>query len=73
MSLPAPEPAHILRFHTDPITCITISQDNERIYAGDAAGNVTISSPLSLRRLADWKAHKESVLGVQEWNDKVIT
>lgn len=73
MSLPPPEPSHILRFHTNPITSLAISEDNIRIYAGDAAGFVSISSPVTLRRSANWKAHDEGILGVQEWKDKVIT
>ncbi|KAG1814716.1 uncharacterized protein BJ212DRAFT_1481907 [Suillus subaureus] len=43
-----------------------ISTDNERLYSGDRAGQVVVTSMRSLRLLASRKAHADSLLGVEE-------
>jgi ASTRA-associated protein 1 len=69
----APDPSHIIRFHTSPITALHISSDNKRVYSGDSTGKVVVTSTLSLRCLASWNAHTDSILGVEEWNDGILT
>ncbi|KAG1746576.1 WD40-repeat-containing domain protein [Suillus paluster] len=73
MALPAPSPTHLLRSHSIAVSTLFISTDNERIYSGDAAGQVVITSTRSLRPLASWKAHTDSLLGVQEWGSQILT
>ncbi|KAI0255015.1 WD40-repeat-containing domain protein [Lactifluus subvellereus] len=69
----APPPLHIIRSHNSPISALFVSGDNERIYSGDISGLVVITSTRTLRPLASWKAHKDGLLGVEEWGKHVIT
>jgi WD40 repeat protein len=73
MSRPPPTPSHILRSHTAEITSLSLSDDNERLYSTDASGTVVISSTRTTRPIASWKAHTASILGAEEWEDKVVT
>lgn len=74
-----PPPARILRSHTAQINTIVFSpvdlegRTNERLYTGDADGIVIITSTRTFRALASWKAHEKGLLGIQEWEDSVIT
>ncbi|KAI0703464.1 WD40 repeat-like protein [Cytidiella melzeri] len=68
-----PTPSHLLRTHLSPINCVHFSSDNERLYSADANGNIVVTSTRSLRPLAQWQAHTDSILGVQEWESWVIT
>lgn len=68
-----PTPSHLLRTHTAAITSVSFSFDNERLYSGDAEGTVVVTSTRSLRPLTQWKAHTNSILGVEEWAERVIT
>ncbi|KAF8551384.1 WD40 repeat-like protein [Imleria badia] len=68
-----PSPLHTLRIHQQPVLTVFISSDNERIYSGDGKGRVVITSTRSLRAIADWEAHKEGLLGIEECGDHVIT
>ena len=70
---PPPSPAHILRSHSAPVRVLAFSDDNERLYSGDAEGTVVITNTRSLRPLAVWQAHSDGLLGVQEWEEHVIT
>ena len=72
-SPPPPSPTHILRSHSSPISALYISDNNNRIYSGDATGTITVTSTRTLRPIAKWKAHKESILGVEEWDSVIIT
>ncbi|KAF9236702.1 WD40-repeat-containing domain protein [Melanogaster broomeanus] len=72
-AIPSPSPLHVLRTHQQPVSAIFISSDNERIYSGDARGRVVITSTRSLRAIADWAAHTDGLLGVEEFGDLVIT
>ncbi len=69
----APTPLHLLRTHLAAVNCLAFSSDNERLYSADANGQVVVSSTRSLRPLAQWQAHANSILGVQEWEGQVIT
>src|SRR5687768_7368890 len=70
---PPPAPTHLLRGHSVPVTSVSISNDNERIYSGDASGKVTVTSTRSLRSVASWTPHTDSILGVEEVGNNVIT
>ena len=74
MSLPPPpSPTHTLRSHTSPVNALYVTEDNERLYSGDSSGTVIITSMKTLRPLAKWPAHKEGILGVEEWDEVVLT
>ncbi|KAK2460896.1 hypothetical protein APHAL10511_007366 [Amanita phalloides] len=73
MSLQPPPPTHILRSHSSPISALYISDDNERVYSGDAQGVIVITSSQTLRPIAKWEAHKERILGVEEWDRVIVT
>ncbi|TFK72948.1 WD-40 repeat-containing protein [Pluteus cervinus] len=70
---PPPSPTHILRIHGAPVSTLWISHDNERLYSGDSSGVVFITSTRSLRPMTSWKAHTDSLLGVEEWGSRIIT
>ncbi|KAI0719200.1 WD-40 repeat-containing protein [Fomitopsis betulina] len=70
---PPPSPAHILRTHAAPVRVLAFSDDNERLYSGDAEGTVAVTSTRTLRPLALWKAHTDGLLGIQEWERQIIT
>lgn len=70
---PPPSPLHILRTHTSQVNVIYFSEDNERLYSADATGTVVITSTRSLRPTAVWQAHTDGVLGIQEWENRIIT
>ncbi|KAF4597337.1 ASTRA complex subunit [Pleurotus pulmonarius] len=73
MSEPPPVPEHLLRSHSNSVTAVHISEDNERLYSGDSSGLVIITSTRTLRALAKWMAHTDSLLGIEEWGERVIT
>ncbi|KAH8118214.1 WD40 repeat-like protein [Phellopilus nigrolimitatus] len=54
----APSPSHILRVHASHVNVVSFSADNE---------------PRTLRSIAAWKAHTDSILGVQEWESSIVT
>ncbi|KIO34044.1 hypothetical protein M407DRAFT_13649 [Tulasnella calospora MUT 4182] len=74
-----PPPIRVLRSHAEQINSVSLSsldpegKANERLYTGDADGLVVITSTRTFRALASWKAHDKGLLGVQEWEDSVIT
>ncbi|KIM67180.1 hypothetical protein SCLCIDRAFT_1210681 [Scleroderma citrinum Foug A] len=70
-----PSPLHVLRAHTNPVTTLFCSDDNERIYSGDAKGRVVITSTRSLRPTVSWSAHTNALLGIEEFfeNKQVLT
>ncbi|TBU32609.1 WD-40 repeat-containing protein [Dichomitus squalens] len=70
---PPPTPKHLIRSHGTQVNVVCFSDDNERIYSGDAAGTVVVTSTRSLRAIATWKAHTDGLLGVQEWEALIIT
>lgn len=72
-SIEAPStPLHVLRTHKDPVNTLSCSRDNERIYSGDAKGRIVIWSTRSLRPIADWLAHTDAILGVEELGENQI-
>jgi len=72
---PPPPPLHVLRTHTNPVTTLFCSGDNERIYSGDAKGRVVLTSTRSFRPTASWLAHTDALLGIEEFpeNKQVLT
>ncbi|KAH7915635.1 WD40-repeat-containing domain protein [Hygrophoropsis aurantiaca] len=73
MACPSPSPIHLLRSHSALVNTLFLSHDNERIYSGDANGRVVITSTRSLRAIATWNAHTDTLLGIEEWDDSIIT
>nr|GAT60869.1 WD40 repeat-containing protein [Mycena chlorophos] len=73
MSVPPPSPTHLLRSHSADASALFFSDDNERLYSGDASGRVVVTSTRSLRPIALWQAHTDSILGIQEWDTNIIT
>jgi WD40 repeat protein len=74
MSLPTPAaPTHLIRSHSSDVTALFFSDDNERLYSGDASGRVVVTSTRSLRAIVSWLAHTDSILGVQEWGSRIVT
>ncbi|KAJ3566141.1 hypothetical protein NP233_g7182 [Leucocoprinus birnbaumii] len=74
MSVPPPAaPSHLLRLHSHPINTLAFSPDNERIYSGDSSGLVVVTSSRSLRAISKWEAHSSGLLGIEEWEDQIIT
>ncbi|KAI9000630.1 WD-40 repeat-containing protein [Trametes punicea] len=70
---PPPTPKHLIRSHAAQVNVVYVSDDNECIFSGDAAGTVVITSTRSLRAIASWKPHADGLLGVEEWEDRIIT
>jgi hypothetical protein len=68
----APAPFHILRNHLSPLSALSINPSNTLLYTGDQDGNVGITDLSSRRVVRLWKAHKESILSVEEWNGHLI-
>lgn len=68
-----PTPLHILRSHASPLSAIAWSDDDERIYSADISGKVIVTSTRSLRAITAWTAHSDSILGVEEWDEFIIT
>ncbi|EJU04926.1 WD40 repeat-like protein [Dacryopinax primogenitus] len=69
----APSPVHILRQHNAQISALAFSSDNRLIYSGDSDGMVCIIYCRTLRPISLWHAHDGNILGVEEWDDKIIT
>lgn len=72
-SVQPPSPVHILRLHRQPVTAIFISEDNERIFTSDSSGRVIVTSARSMRAISDWQAHTNSILGIEEIENIIIT
>ncbi|KIJ67110.1 hypothetical protein HYDPIDRAFT_26512 [Hydnomerulius pinastri MD-312] len=69
-----PSPLHVLRTHIEPVSALFISHDNERIFSGDAKGRVVVTSTRSLRAIANWTAHTDALLGIEEvGNQNILT
>ncbi|KAJ7352641.1 WD-40 repeat-containing protein [Mycena albidolilacea] len=74
MNSPAPPaPTHLIRSHSSDVTALFFSDDNERLYSGDASGRVVVTSTRSLRTIVSWLAHTDSILGVHEWGPRIVT
>lgn len=72
--MPAPPPPlHVLRNHSSQLSALSFSTDNERLYSGDVQGTVLMTSTRTFRPVAMWQAHSDSILGIEEWLDVVIT
>lgn len=74
MTLPAPQPAYVLRGHASQIHATRFIRSNSRLVTGDGEGWVVVWSLTSKRPTAVWQAHQGSILGVEAWGeDKLIT
>ncbi|KAJ7052558.1 WD40-repeat-containing domain protein [Mycena amicta] len=73
MSDSPPAPTHLLRSHSTDVTALFFSDDNERLYSGDASGRVVVTSTRTLRPIVLWQAHTDSILGIEEWETNIVT
>ncbi|KAJ7494649.1 WD-40 repeat-containing protein [Mycena galericulata] len=73
MTSPPASPSHLLRSHSSDVTALCFSDDNERLYSGDASGHIIVTSTRSLRAIVSWQAHTDGILGVQEWGLRIVT
>ncbi|EKM78695.1 hypothetical protein AGABI1DRAFT_100733 [Agaricus bisporus var. burnettii JB137-S8] len=74
MALPPPAaPNHLLRLHSQPVSALAFSEDNTRLYSGDSSGLVAVTSTWTLRPIAKWQPHSDGLLGIEEWQDEIIT
>ncbi|KAF8751651.1 WD40 repeat-like protein [Rhizoctonia solani] len=73
MAKAPPSPFKVLRIHNVQINTLHFSNENEYLVAGDSSGRVSITSTRTFRPIADWNAHTDSVLGVQEWGGMILT
>ncbi|KAJ7227068.1 WD40-repeat-containing domain protein [Mycena pura] len=68
-----PSPTHLIRAHSVDVSALFFSDDNERLYSGDASGRVVVTSTRSLRAIVTWSAHTDSILGIEEWGTRIVT
>lgn len=73
MAPPPPTPFSIGRFHSCQVNALYVSTDNERVYSGDSEGRVVCTLTRTFRALVSWRAHKEGILTIAEWEDRIIT
>ncbi len=69
---PPPTPFHLLRCHQSPLSSLTFNPSNTLLYSADQAGYISITDLRTRRVISYWKAHADGVLGVQEWDDRLI-
>ena len=70
---PAPPPLHTLRTHSASIASVAFAADNAFIYAGDQDGYISVTDAKTRRAIAFWRAHTAGVLGVREWDGRLIS
>jgi hypothetical protein len=68
-----PPPLHILRLNKGQVSALSFSEDNERLYLGDQQGYVALVSTRTMRPIAFWRAHTDGLLGVEEWDQSIVT
>lgn len=74
MSLPAAQPAYVLRGHSAQIHSVSFMRFNSRLVTGDADGWIVVWNLATKRPVAAWKAHEGTIMGVRSWgSDKLIT
>ena len=72
--LPPAQPAYVLRGHSAQVHALHFSQENLRLFTGDADGWVVSWNLAFKRPVASWKAHEKTVLGLGSWgHDRIIT
>lgn len=69
MSQSPPQPEYILRGHNAHITALRFSRSNTRLLTADADGWLIVWSLSTKRPVAVWKAHEQTVLGIEDWNE----
>jgi WD40 repeat protein len=69
---PPPTPFHLLRTHHSPLSSLAFNPSNTCLYAGDQDGFVSVTDLRARRVIAYWKAHENGVLGVGEWDRRLI-
>lgn len=72
--LPPAQPAYVLRGHSAQVHALHFTQENLRLFTGDADGWVVSWNLAFKRPVASWKAHEKTVLGLGSWgHDRIIT
>ena len=69
---PPPTPFHLLRVHQAPLSALSFNDDNTLLYAADQSGWVSITDLRTRWVVAHWKAHSDGVLGLEEWEGRLI-
>ena len=72
MMAPAPHPLHILRTHSAALSALSCNESNTTLYAGDQDGFISITDLRTRRVITQWKAHQGGILGVEEWQGKLV-
>lgn len=70
---PPPDPFHVLRTHSASLASIAFGGGNTLLYSGGQDGFVSITDLRTRRSILFWKAHEGGVLGVGEWDGRLIT
>jgi WD40 repeat protein len=70
---PPPDPFHVLRTHSAPLASLAFGGGNTLLYSGDQDGFVSITDLRTRRSILFWNAHEGGVLGVGEWDGRLIT
>jgi len=68
-----PPPLHILRLNKAQVSALSFSEDNEILYTADQQGYVAMVSTRTMRPVAFWRAHTDALLGVEEWDQFIVT
>ncbi|CAD6563594.1 MAG: ASTRA complex subunit [Tremellales sp. Tagirdzhanova-0007] len=69
---PPPAPFHLLRNHQSSLSALSFDSTNNFLYSGDQSGHIAMTDLRKRRVICHWKAHKEGLLGVQEWDGRLI-
>lgn len=69
---PPPTPFHLLRIHASPLTSLSFSPTNTILYSADQTGHISILDLRTRRLVCYWQAHGDGVLGVEEWEGRLI-
>jgi ASTRA-associated protein 1 len=68
-----PDPHHILRTHTHPLSHLYFSSNNTLLYSCDQEGYLSVTDLKTRRPLVTFKAHENGCLGLGEWNGRLIS
>ena len=71
-SSPPPTPFHILRTHQSPLSALSFNPTNTLLYSADQAGHISVTDLRSRRLVSYWKSHDDGVLGLEEWDGRLI-
>ncbi|KAF2083476.1 WD40 repeat-like protein [Saccharata proteae CBS 121410] len=73
-TLPPAQPAYVLRGHAAQVHALRFLSGNARLLTADADGWVVLWSLATKRPVAVWRAHRNSILGLCDWqHDRIVT